>query len=227
MKRIIPILFLAALVSSCVTSAPPQPWTTYSVSGIKIDVRPAARADLVKRFGNPSSAMNPFVDYPARLSGQSLLVFEVAIESPDYRVELINRQTTVAFEGAKDSYFTPAQVKALDAKALQDAWKVYIDGTSQVPELLAKTQKALPGNIVARPGIPASGYLVFLNKFPKGGTAVLSLAMEASNGDTGVIPLRVEIPEPGKKNTGIFAKPETEKPSSSGIFSGAEEPATP
>ena len=189
------------------------------MSGIKVSVRPASRDDLVKRFGNPASVMNPLVDYPSLVSQLKLMVLDVAIESPEYAVELVTRQTTLTFEGSKPGFFSSAESKALDEAALQEAWKTYIDGTTQMPEMMLKTRKALPGNLTAKPGTAASGYLVFLDRFPKSGTAVLSLALKASNGDTGVIPLRITFSAPGDAPTGIFARPEAKPQGNSGIFS--------
>ncbi len=222
-------LALAALLSSCASAGlPPQPWTTHEVSGISIQVRPAARSDLVKRFGSPSSVLNPMVDYPSLVSQQRLYVFEVTIESPEYRVELVTRQTELAFEDFRGGFLSPAKARALDARGLQEAWMAYIAGTSQIVEMEQKTRKALPGNLLARPGAPASGYLVFLHNFPKSGTAVLSLFLRASNGDTGVVPLRVEIPEPGRKSTGIFARQEpAPAPPEAGIFGAPPEEKAP
>ena len=207
---------LTALLASCATEMPSQPWTHLVASGIKISARPASYEDLVRNYGNPSSAMNPLVDYPSLVSQLRLLVFDVTIESPEHDVELITRQTTCAFIGAKDSPLAPAELRALDAQDLQEAWREHVDGSSKMPELVFKSNKALPGDLRASPGKPASGYLVFLGYFPKGGTAVLSLAMRSSAGDAGDVKLRVELPDLDKKKaTGIFSQTAKEVPAAS------------
>ncbi len=87
-----------------------------------------------------------------------------------------------------------------------------------------KTLDALPGNLVAGPGKPATGYLVFLRRFPKYGIANLSLSLRSSNGDTGVIPMEIEIINPDDKtNTGIFETVEKdEKRKNTGMFDEEE-----
>lgn len=230
MKRFLPLIALAVLFSSCVTEPPPASWTGFSVSGIDIRVRPASRESLEKRYGASSQGMNPLLDYSSLFSQKRLLVFEMIVESTEYAVELVTRQTTIDFEGMKPGLFA-GDDRALDEELLREAWEGFlkIDNVSNIPEMEREVHDALPGNLKARPGEPASGYLVFLNRFPKYGVVHLSLLLRASNGDTGTVSIRVEIEEPGKprKSTGIFAPEEGDKPENTGIFGSSEEASAP
>jgi hypothetical protein len=151
--------------------------------------------------------MNPLLDFPAILTGQKILVLETRIDSPEHVLQVVTNKTTLAFEGAKPGFLSPVEARALDQKALQDAWLPYVDGTAQVPDLASKSREALPGDLKAGPGTPASGYLVFLHNFPKSGVAILSLTLRASNGDEDLVEVRIPIGEAGKgaSSTGIFA----------------------
>lgn len=214
MKRIFEALSaLVLFFVSCSTtpSFPPQPWTdTLLPSGIRIFVRPSAREDLVRRFGEPGTYLNPLLDYPAVLSGQKILALDVRIESPEHRVELVTWKTSILFDDARPGFLSPAEARALSAQELRDAWMPYIEGTSKVGEADQRAKEALPGNLKAAPGSPVSGYLVFLHTFPKSGSATLLLTLRASNGDEGTVKVRIEIPDPERSNTppGIFSQPE-------------------
>ena len=206
---------------SCRTNMPELPWTEYEVSGIEIKVRPASRDSLIEKYGVPTAVMNPFLDYPSLLQQRKLFVLDVEISTPEVEIELITRETTLVYtsEDMKIKPIFDPETRALDAKHLQEEWTLYLqDGkTHLIQEMVYKTKKALPGNLVARPGEPARGYLVFLRRFPKAGTAELSLALKSSNGDTGTIPISIVIPDLHKDehaevrdNTGIFEDIEEE-----------------
>lgn len=208
-------LFLSLVLASCRTEMPEMPWSEYEVSGVTIKVRPASRESLIAKYGNPKAVMNPLLDYPSLLQQRRLFVLDVEISTPDVGIELITRETTLVYVSGdmKIPVLLDPETKALDAKELQKAWNLYLDPEYRfdIPEMVRKTNKALPGNLVAKPGQPAEGYLVFLRRFPKAGTAELSLAVKASNGDTGTIPISIEIPDFSKdknaevqENTGIF-----------------------
>ncbi len=222
MKKLLIIgaLLLSLLAASCQTAIPEMPWTEYEVSGIVLKVRPASRESLIEKYGNPNTVMNPLLDYPSLIQQRKLFVLEVEMSSPEVEIELITRETTLVYTSEKKSknIFNP-ETQALDAKHLQDEWLVYMENYehSKIPEMTYKTYDALPGNLVAKPGEPAKGYLVFLRRFPTSGTAELSLALKSANGDTGSIPISIEIPDLNKnkktevqENTGIFAEPASE-----------------
>ena len=223
MKKLLIIgaLLLPLALASCRTEMPEMPWTEHDVSGIQIKVRPASRDSLIAKYGNPTAVMNPLVDYPSLLQQRKLFVLDVEFSAPpEMEIELITRETTLVYtsEDMKLQPLFDPETRALDAKHLQDAWTVYLENHEhyKIPEMMNKTYNALPGNLVARPGEPAKGYLVFLRRFPESGTAELSLAFKASNGDTGAIPLTIEIPDMTDKdknaeiqeNTGIFDETE-------------------
>ena len=224
MKKLLIIgaLLLSLLAASCQTARPEMPWTEYEVSGIVIKVRPASRDSLVRKYGNPTtSVMNPFLDYPSLIQQRKLFVLEVEMSSPEVEIELITRETTLVYasENMKIKPLFDPETRALDAEHLQEEWEKYISEGEKhkIPELRNKALDALPGNLVASPGKPAKGYLVFLRRFPKSGTAELSLALKSANGDTGSIPISIEIPDLNKdknaevqENTGIFAEPASE-----------------
>ena len=200
---------LAALFPSCRTYIPVLPWTEHEVSEIIIKVRPASRESLEAEFGRPPFAVNPLLDYPSVLQQRRLVVFDISIESPQVEVEVVTEETTLIFvnpDAKMPTLFDP-ETRALDAEGLEREWTIYYDPDrrSDLPTLVNRTRDALPGNLIARPGEPAEGYLVFLRRFPKSGTAQLSLALRTPEGDSGTVNMDIVIPDTRKKNTGIFA----------------------
>ena len=200
---------LAVFISSCRTYIPVLPWTEEKVSSIVIKVRPASRESLEDKFGRPSFTVNPLLDYPSLLQQRRLVVFDIVIESPEVTVEAVTDETTLIFVNpdAKIPMLFDPETKALDAEGLEKEWAVYYDPDrlDDLPALGYKARKALPGNLTAGPGKPAEGYLVFLRRFPKSGTARLKLALRTAEGDRGTVKMDIVIPDTRKNNTGIFA----------------------
>lgn len=206
---VVPVFILVGFLSSCLTNMPELPWNGEEISDITIRVRPASRESLEARYGRPPAAANPLLDYPNLVPPRRLMVFDVHIESETVEVELVTRETILVFmdpDAAIPLLFSPRN-RAMDAEALEDAWRIYyeIDRPGDMPKLVNRTRDALPGNLIARPGEPAEGYLVFLRRFPKSGTAQLSLALRTPEGDSGTVNMDIVIPDTRKKNTGIFA----------------------
>ena len=216
---LISVIIISA--SSCLTAIPELPWDEHKVSDITIRVRPASRESLENRYGRPPAAVNPLLDYPSIIPPRRLMVFDVYIESETAEVELVTRQTTLVFRNPNSRIpiiFSP-ETRAMDADELEDAWRDYyeIDRTGDIPMLVNRARDALPGNLIAKPGKPAEGYLVFLRRFPKSGTARLNLALRTPDGDRGTVEMDIVIPDTRKNNTGIFGGRENqEKPEGTG-----------
>ena len=220
MKKVSPAfvfrgLFLVIMLSSCRTRIPVLPWNEQAVSGITIKVRPASRESLEARYGKPPYAVNPLLDYPSLVQQRKLMVFDVLIESEEVEVELITPESTLIYVNPDTRIpmiFDP-ETTALDAEALEYAWTLYYDPdrSGDIPTMVNKTRDALPGNLISKPGEPAAGYLVFLRRFPKSGTAHLKLSLRTSRGDTGTVSMDIVIPDTSKKNTGIFEEDEPEE----------------
>ncbi|MBI9100384.1 MAG: hypothetical protein JEY91_18010 [Spirochaetaceae bacterium] len=137
--------------------------------------------DLNKQFGKKGG--NVFADYPGKITPKKSIVFQLNIttEKSDVELDLRNILLHVGETSGQSKY--PSQL-------LQE-WSTYLKNPEHEEKAHQLTRRNMFSNkIRVTPDKPASGLIVFLEKFPRHGDALIILGLETAPGEI----MEIEIP---------------------------------
>lgn len=200
---------LTALLSSCasinefsVTSDEHQ----RQFADVSLSLRYLDREELIARHGLEA---NPFVDYPGTVTRkQQIMVFEMEVSSIETPILIKQKNINLEFGDQRESPISEYHMKEM--------WVKYHSKREKDIRNRIIGQNVSQGELTADPSAPLKTYLVFVDKFPLYGDAVLSLPiMTADLKDQGIIefPFSFDLAyiDPEKTEPGDLSPPSSDE----------------